>query len=141
MTGRPPSVSSLDLTDRQFGSWTALRRVPPPGTDQRGAFWLCRCVCGTESAIRADPLIKGRSTRCATCHGAALRKDINGRVFGLWTVLGPSHTSPGRKMYWLCRCACGAQKPVEGSSLRRGKSSSCGSCRTQMQHEKSKETS
>jgi hypothetical protein len=53
------------------------------------------------------------------------RIDISGEQFGRWTALrfvGPRH--------WLCRCECGTEKAVDGSSLRRGISHGCIKCHT-----------
>jgi hypothetical protein len=65
--------------------------------------------------------------------------DLKGKTFGSWTVLEFSDVSPSRKLYWLCECACGLKKPVEASSLRRGGSTRCGSCRTRAQRRKEKD--
>jgi hypothetical protein len=51
--------------------------------------------------------------------------DKTGNVYGFWTVLG----SPIRSKYhthWLCKCVCGTEKIVIGSTLTSGKSMSCG---------------
>jgi len=53
------------------------------------------------------------------------RIDLTGAHFGRWTIL--SHCG-GKK--WLCRCACGAEKKVDGSSLRAGRSAGCIKCHT-----------
>jgi hypothetical protein len=49
-------------------------------------------------------------------------EDLTGRVFGRWTVTGPSK----RTGYWDCICECGGQKSVRKGSLTCGDSSSCG---------------
>lgn len=53
--------------------------------------------------------------------------DMAGQRFGRWTVLrttakvdGDTHTQ------WICECECGTVKRVNGGSLRRGQSKSCG---------------
>ena len=55
-------------------------------------------------------------------------KDISGQKVGKWAViryLGAIH--PGQTTtYYLCRCECGVERPVNSSALRRGKSISCG---------------
>lgn len=53
--------------------------------------------------------------------------DLTGRVFHLLTVL---HRVPGTKRgtRWICRCACGKEKIIEGRYLRSGATGSCG-CR------------
>lgn len=72
--------------------------------------------------------------RRARVIGAALPREqwklvekelLPGEVHGLWTVLGRAKTEGGKPAY-LCRCACGREKPVERYHLTSGKSSSCG---------------
>lgn len=57
-------------------------------------------------------------------------KDLTGKQFGHWRVLGFSRysTCPSnqRMTYWTCRCACGIERDVQGRSLRSGKSTNCG---------------
>jgi hypothetical protein len=47
-----------------------------------------------------------------------------------WTVLRPAE-SRGARDYWLCRCACGKEREVNGSDLRSGRSLSCGCLRSE----------
>lgn len=61
-----------------------------------------------------------------------LRKPIPvGARFGRLVVIGDGGRNPGNDHHrlWLCRCDCGAEKAVLPSSLRRGKSASCGCLR------------
>ena len=53
-------------------------------------------------------------------------KDLTGKKFGLWTVLG--FYERRKKSYWLCKCACplGTIRPVRVDNLRDGNSASCG---------------
>lgn len=48
-----------------------------------------------------------------------------GTVFGRWTTVGP-HQSSAQGTRWECRCVCGTQRFVEGQTLRKGFSTSCG---------------
>lgn len=60
------------------------------------------------------------------------RADLRGRRFGQWLVLGLTERPAGiadRCQYWLCRCDCGAERPVNGRNLRQGTSTKCTSCR------------
>lgn len=52
--------------------------------------------------------------------------------YGEWTVLSPSHN---RKYYSICKCSCGVIKEVNNSSLRLGKSLSCGHLRGSINRE------
>lgn len=62
------------------------------------------------------------------------RIDLEGRVFGNLTVLGPGElktfTSGAKALYWKCRCTCGIVTEVSGHSLRAGTSKSCGCLRS-----------
>ncbi len=55
-----------------------------------------------------------------------------GTVYDHWTVLGEA--PGGRPIKYLCRCLCGTEKLVAGSSLIRGISSSCGCSRRESPH-------
>ena len=56
------------------------------------------------------------------------RRDLTGERFGQLTVLGPAEDVEGRE-HWLCRCDCGKEKIVWGSSLKKGTTRSCGCLR------------
>ncbi len=56
--------------------------------------------------------------------------DLSGKTFNNWTVLSKGSPYPnGRQTRWRCRCVCGKERLVDGYSLRKGRSSSCGCCR------------
>lgn len=52
--------------------------------------------------------------------------DISQKRFGAWVVTGSHPVRDGKSFSWLCRCDCGTEKLVEGSSLRDGESTNCG---------------
>lgn len=53
--------------------------------------------------------------------------DITGQRFGKWTVLDQSpQRSAGGTIKWICKCDCGTIKNVDGTSLRKNKSTNCG---------------
>jgi len=51
--------------------------------------------------------------------------DLTGKTFGRWTVLSIAPKKSRARKY-LCRCACGSEKLVTGSTLSNGTSQSCG---------------
>ncbi len=55
--------------------------------------------------------------------------NLAGHCFGLWSVLKRLPNNRHRMTMWLCRCSCGTERPVLGSSLFYGKSASCGCAR------------
>jgi len=59
------------------------------------------------------------------------RVDLTGKTFGRWFVIKYSRYSC-HKVYWLCKCECGTEKEVQGSSLKEGTSVSCGCYRISM---------
>lgn len=59
----------------------------------------------------------------------AIFKDITGQVFNRWKIISFSHTKRlGKYNYqmWNCECVCGNKSVVEGTSIRKGNSMSCG---------------
>lgn len=56
--------------------------------------------------------------------------DLTGSQFGRWTVLRASEQMDGanhkKAKYWLCKCQCGTIKTVSQTSLKSGRSKSCG---------------
>lgn len=60
-----------------------------------------------------------RGTRGVAC-------DISGQKFGRYVVLARAGKDRHGNYLWSCRCDCGAVKTVVGSSLRRGRTQSCG---------------
>lgn len=53
-------------------------------------------------------------------------KDIAGMRFGKWTVIQLAGKNKYGAYMWTCRCDCGVVRDVQGSTLRRGNSTSCG---------------
>jgi hypothetical protein len=53
--------------------------------------------------------------------------DLAGQTFGNWTVLATAeHLSDKGRTYWACKCICGEERVVAGTSLTNGSSMSCG---------------
>lgn len=52
-------------------------------------------------------------------------KDLTGKVFGNWTVIRRGRNI-GKQVAWICKCSCGITRLVQGTSLKTGKSTSCG---------------
>ncbi len=49
-----------------------------------------------------------------------------GKKYGRWTVVAFSHTGERNRRFWLCRCQCGTERAVIGTTLTCGRSRSCG---------------
>ncbi len=122
----------IDITGRRFGRLVALSR------DSSANMWSCVCDCGKRIAAASGNLRKLRTQSCG-CLASELtaarnsgpklerrgpKNDLTGNVYGRFTVKSydPSH----RRAHWICECSCGNVRTVEGTSLRRGNSTSCG---------------
>lgn len=56
-------------------------------------------------------------------------KDLTGKQFGEWEVLGRSHSDNRHRSYWSCLChSCGIVFDVRSDGLTRGKSHKCRKC-------------
>jgi hypothetical protein len=58
--------------------------------------------------------------------------DITGKTFGKWTVLrrdfDRKKNPKDQNVYWWCRCECGAEKSVNGMTMKNGRSTQCRRC-------------
>ena len=52
--------------------------------------------------------------------------DLTGRTFGRLTVIAEAPKHRRGRVHWRCRCTCGNEVVVDGTSLRRGATQSCG---------------
>lgn len=53
-------------------------------------------------------------------------KDITGQIINEWTVIKEAGRNKSGGVMFLCRCSCGAERVVEGRSIRAGTSKNCG---------------
>lgn len=59
-----------DLSGRQFGKLTAIRRVEKNSekkSARRDARWLCTCACGRETITDTGSLLSGNTKSCGNC--------------------------------------------------------------------------
>jgi len=63
----------IDLSDQHFGRWMVLKKIG--GSRANGAFWVCRCDCGTIKKVNSRSLRNGQSQSCGClqAEGAAKR--------------------------------------------------------------------
>ena len=111
-----------DLTGQTFGKLTVVSFA---GSNNRSkAMWLCKCECGNEKVIVGGSLTSGSTKSCGCI--ARTFKDLTGQVFGKLTVVNFTGTNKRSQAKWLCKCECGNEKTVIGSSLTSGNTKSCG---------------
>jgi hypothetical protein len=88
-----------------------------------GAIWLCQCKCGTLKKTLASGLKKAKSCGCLN---PKKKIDMSGQRFGNLVAIKTSGLTRQNSVKWLCKCQCGGEKIVDGSSLRQGLTKSCG---------------
>lgn len=121
-------MKRLDLTGKNFGRLTALRKV-------NNNKWLCRCDCGNMVEVITSNLTRGHTTSCG-CYRNEIkpfynRKDLTGMKFGRLEVLERLGGSPTE---YLCLCSCGNTVVVRGGNLSSGNTKSCGCMRDEAIH-------
>lgn len=119
-----------NLAGRAVGRLTVLYRVEnsPHGNTQ----WLCLCKCGNTSIVKGSNLNKERtkSCGCAWTDAWQLRnvqkfRDLTSRRFGRLKVIEMVFKRD-KALFWRCICDCGREWIVNGKSLKRGLTRSCG---------------
>lgn len=123
--GRP----AKDLTGKQIGYWTVIKRIGSTITGRIQPTWLVKCVCGTEKILTSDSLKRNGSRSCG-CKTKELSrkshvKDLTGQRFGRLVVLYLDENSTNAAK-WVVKCDCGIIKTVVGASLQKEKILSCG---------------
>lgn len=121
------TLQTEDLTGRQFGELTVIRRVENDKSNR--VCWLCRCSCGKELTVQALHLKSGhtRSCGCKRYLGNGNRRDLIGQRFGRLTALYfVRKENRVKNSYWHCRCDCGNELDVYTMSLVQGLTRSCG---------------
>lgn len=122
----------IDITGKKFGRLTAIERDESSKGGQ--TKWKCLCDCGNERIIYYSNLVKGNTRSCGCLFREQIKnprkelsiaENLDGKRFGRWKVLSRVKNR-GRQIYWLCECDCGAIKEVNGYSLLRGDTKSCG---------------
>lgn len=110
-----------NLTGKQFGDWTVIRRDSDYITSSGNKFvrWLCKCKCGTIESVWASNLNRGSSTKCKKCVYAI--EDLTGKKFGRLTIIERKdkvNKKTGKKtVAWICKCDCGNESWVRSGAL------------------------
>jgi hypothetical protein len=120
-----------DLTNKIFGRLKVIKRLPViKNTNKKPrSKWLCQCSCGNTVEVLMDCLMNGHTTSCGCLRketAAATKHDLIGQQFGLLTVISETPKRRLRNIIWHCKCSCQTFIDVDGSSLVKGHTKSCG---------------
>lgn len=114
----------ISLIGQKFGKLTVLERV---ANDSSGSSrWRCSCECGGERIVAATYLNRGIVTRCKN-HKKLPRaaKDYTDVKFGKLTAIERVESAT-KNTKWLFKCECGNEKIMSLTSVKTGKSVTCG---------------
>lgn len=124
-------MRALQLEGQRFGRLVVQCRAE--NSQYQQSRWVCLCDCGATKTVGVGSLRSGRTRSCG-CYaresiaktGGARLIDLTGKRFGQLTVLSRALDKRRGCPRWLCRCDCGRETTVAGSSLRDGVTHSCG---------------
>lgn len=119
-----------ELTGKKYGKLEVIKRLEKINHRSR---WLVKCECGSEFAVLQAELLKKNPIRmCRTCArklvGEKAIKDLTGQKFGKWTVIRRVIRENEKRIRYLCKCECGAEHIVIGTTLTSGESTKCKKC-------------
>ena len=114
----------IDLTGQRFGRLTVISLNEEVSKQKKKSHWNCKCDCGNEIVVCSGSLKSGATTDC----GCSRKKELIGQRFVRLTVINYNEEVSKQKKgsYWDCKCDCGNEVIVHGSSLRSGHTKSCG---------------
>lgn len=101
--------NAVPMEGRVFGWLTVLRRSPAPNKKRRLIWWLCRCTCGVELAVRGDKLRQGHRTTCGNrSHKAITVRRVASSEFSIWNEMlqrckPEGHKNYGRRGIRVCK--------------------------------------
>lgn len=88
----------IDLTGQHLGRWTVIEYA---GNTHNGAWWKCRCDCGTVRIVNGRKLRDGTSKSCGCLRRELMSKHgaSNTRLYGIWTNMKGRCNNPNAEGY------------------------------------------
>jgi hypothetical protein len=117
----PPAVK--DETGNVYGKLTVLGYAGSKLKALPGAYWNCRCECGSQHIVAGRALRNGTILSCGC---SKQRTDEVGNKYGKLTVIEFTGNTKSGDSRWKCLCECGNETTVARGELRRGSTKSCG---------------
>lgn len=122
----------LDLVNKKFGKLLVIEKTNKR-TKRGTIIWKCECDCGNVVYVGTSTLRTGHTKSCGCTrkekfkeYSEKLKGNLVGQKFGKLTVIKNIESNMRGQSMWLCRCDCGQKIEVEGHSLRKGNTKSCG---------------
>lgn len=117
-----------NLTNQRFGHLIAIEKTnKKQGTNY---IWKCKCDCGNIHYVPGADLVCGKIKSCGCQQYIGISQmntiDMIGKKFGKLLVLEKKDKKPDGSYNYLCQCDCGNTKIINGVSLRKGTTTSCG---------------
>ena len=113
-------IRLIDISGQRFGKLIVLEY------DRNQSKWKCQCDCGNITYVTSDCL-KSKHTKSCGClkydFAQSKIKDLTNHRFGKLIALEIVEHKP---IKWKCKCDCGNETIVNGSSLIQGLTQSCG---------------
>lgn len=112
------------------------------GTDKfRNSLWKCECDCGRETIEKGTLLTKGKIISCGKCSNRLAENPISSKEILDTSMVGQRYgrlivdevymklvnkKTGNTQMYAKCTCDCGNKTEVLTTTLKNGKTLSCG---------------
>ena len=123
-----------DILNQRFGK---LKVIALDHIDEnQGAFWECKCDCGTTRIIRANSLSAGatKSCGCLNTEDGIRAENLSGKVFGQYKAikriktkkLNRKNNTIYNESIWECECLkCGNVVKKTARALKHSPSETC----------------
>ena len=116
---------TFDIIGQRFGYLTVLSRTDDyyiKSIHKKVARYLCQCDCGRLTKVITGKLTSGLTRSCGKCGKFSNFHDLTGQRFDKLVVLRfdswYNYPNGNRDARWLCRCDCGNELVVRGTSLK-----------------------
>tara|TARA_Y100001973_G_scaffold94255_1_gene146077 strand:+ start:2297 stop:3526 length:1230 start_codon:yes stop_codon:yes gene_type:complete len=136
----------IDFQNKRFGKLTVTGKATKKEIESKGikntrghAYWWVQCACGREPFLRksGDFTSKNRDQSifaCSICshlkRGLREREESTSKIlnkeFGFLYVLREWGSTKDQTSKVICQCICGNTPIVSSSSLKQGRTKSCG---------------
>ncbi len=96
---------------------------------RKGAYWLCKCICGN-TTVTSGYHLRQNITRSCGClqkeFGKKLIQNLKNKKFNRLLVIKYAGLTKHHQSSWECICDCGKKVIVLSQSLLSGHTRSCG---------------